>query len=682
MRRHPEDEVLSLSRVKTKLAEITGVVSILHHMCINTCIAYTGPFSELETCPKCHEPRFDQLVLLSSGGKTKTPRLEFHTIPIGPQLQALWRSPEGVKNIQHRARRTDEIITALVRDNGKVSSYDDFYHGSEYLTAVDEEDIKTNDMVLMLSIDGAQLYQSKASDCWIYIWVVLDLPPHLRYKKKHVLPGGFIPGPNKPKNLDSFLFPGLQHLAALSKEGLSIWNSKEEKTFLSYPFLALATADGPGMACLNGLCGHQGAHGCRFYCGWKGRRKSGRSQYYPALLKPDNYTVSGSDHNDYDVMSIPTTSSDEYYQNLQYVENSSNKKEFEERRKNTGISKPSLFSGLPPKHIMALPRCFGGDMMHLGSLNITDLLTKLWRGVLDCDSTDDRSTWDWAVLKGDVWKSHGETVAKATPYLPGSFDRPPRNPAEKISSGYKAWEFLMYVFGFCPALLRGILPEKYWANFCKLACGLRILHQRTIPSAQLSTAHKMITEFVREFEELYYQRRPDRLHFIRPCVHTILHLAAEVPRLGPPSIYTQWTMERTIGNLGEEIKQHSNPFANLSQRGVLRCQINALKSMFPELEPNTSALPRGSYDAGDEYILLRALDSSARYAKDAESLAIASWLTEIGEKCQLVEGYRARIARWARLRLPNGQIARSAWREKQKPLNKVRMARNVKVSGK
>ncbi|KAJ6528077.1 hypothetical protein B0H19DRAFT_1195027 [Mycena capillaripes] len=39
--------------------------------------------------------------------------------------------------------------------------------------------------------------------------------------------------------------------------------------------------------------------------------------------------------------------------------------------------------------------------------------------------------------------------------IPGSFDRPPRNPAEKINSGYKAWERLLYVYGAGPALLYG-----------------------------------------------------------------------------------------------------------------------------------------------------------------------------------------------------------------------------------
>lgn len=38
-----------------------------------------------------------------------------------------------------------------------------------------------------------------------------------------------------------------------------------------------------------------------------------------------------------------------------------------------------------------------------------------------------------------------------------------------------------------------------------------------------------------------------------------------------------------------------------------------------------------------------------------------------------------RIKRWARLLLPNGQIARSVWRETLKPLDQTRTSRNVKV---
>ena len=68
------------------------------------------------------------------------------------------------------------------------------------------------------------------------------------------------------------------------------------------------------------------------------------------------------------------------------------------------------------------PGCFGSDLMHLGSLNIPDLLINLWRGAFECDKKDDKSTWDWAVLQGPVWEKHGKDVAACTPYLPGSFD--------------------------------------------------------------------------------------------------------------------------------------------------------------------------------------------------------------------------------------------------------------------
>ncbi|KIK95084.1 hypothetical protein PAXRUDRAFT_141559, partial [Paxillus rubicundulus Ve08.2h10] len=49
-----------------------------------------------------------------------------------------------------------------------------------------------------------------------------------RYKKKYVLPGIIIPGLNKPKNIDSLLFPGFHHVTALQHEGLPIWDELQD----------------------------------------------------------------------------------------------------------------------------------------------------------------------------------------------------------------------------------------------------------------------------------------------------------------------------------------------------------------------------------------------------------------------------------------------------------------------
>jgi len=81
---------MSYYKVKSLVANLTGIESVIHHMCVKSCIAYTGPFVDLNACPLCSEPQYDQFHLESSSGLEKVPRQEFHTIPIGPQLQALY----------------------------------------------------------------------------------------------------------------------------------------------------------------------------------------------------------------------------------------------------------------------------------------------------------------------------------------------------------------------------------------------------------------------------------------------------------------------------------------------------------------------------------------------------------------------------------------------------------------
>lgn len=681
---HPDITLLSHAAIKKEIAAITGVIPIVHDMCPNSCIAYTGPYATCLVCPMCNEARYDQLAEAATPGNKKS-RQHFYTIPLGPQLQALWRTPEGANNMHHRQRCTSQITEELKNpaNGGYIQEYSDIYHGREYLEAVARGDISTDDMVLMYSMDGAQLYQDKTSDCWIYIWVIFDLPPELRYKKKHVLPGGFIPGPNNPKNTDSFFFPGFYHLAALQKEGLRVWDSLEDRVFTSHPFLYLGGADGPGSVHFTGLVGHHGAYPCRLYCDLKGRHKPGVPHYYPALLKPDNYDVPGCNHPDVDPDEIHGGSPAEYNKNLLHLLHSRHATDYKERRKNTGISNSSIFSGLSPRHRLPIPAGFPGDAMHATTLNIGELLLPLWRGTFQCASTDSVADWDWAVLTGAMWKKHGEQVGASRQYMPGSFDRPPRNIAEKISSRYKAKEWQSYLYGLAPALLHNVLPKPYWRNFCKLVYGVRRLHQQKIPLILIQHGHRALQNFFTEFENIYVKRRADRIHFIRPCLHALLHTAPETVRLGPVVLYSAWTMERVVGDLGGEIGQPSNPYHNLSERGLRRCQTNAMKAIFPQLDRTKTTLPRGSLDLGDGYVLLRAKEEYAHAVEGDEGRVIKTYIVEeeglLGNEAP-VNWSGPRIAKWARLLLPTGQIARSAWKENLKAPEDLRRSRCVKVS--
>ncbi|KIY50323.1 hypothetical protein FISHEDRAFT_64952 [Fistulina hepatica ATCC 64428] len=323
--------------------------------------------------------------------------------------------------------------------------------------------------------------------------------------------------------------------------------------------------------------------------------------------------------------------------------------------------------------------------MHLGSLNIKDLLLGLYRGTIDCDKQDSKDLWDWAILRdNDIWTAHGATVAAATPYLPGCFDRPPRNPAEKLSSGYKAKEFQTYFFGLAPALFYGILPEKYWRHFCKLVNGMRTAHLRKVTRLEMVQAHRYLLEFVHEFELLFYQCKTSRIHFVRQSIHLLTHIMPETKRSGPLGLYSQWTMERTIGDLTGAMRQPSNPYRNLTARALQRCQINALEAIIPTLDLNRDAdtqLPAGAWDVGNGYVLLRKRDRRTRRFSLEEKNAVAMYLsgTDLEGNSSLTAELEVR--RWARLRLPNGQVARSLWKESamRQSYKSVRQACNVKL---
>lgn len=164
------------------------------------------------------------------------------------------------------------------------------------------------------------------------------------------------------------------------------------------------------------------------------------------------------------------------------------------------------------------------DIMHLAG-NLSDLLLALWRGTIDCGTSDDENTWEWAVFRDDdTWTVHGLAVEAAGPYLPGSFDRKPRNIAEKLNTGYKTWEFQLYTFSLAPALLYNVLPEKYWIHHCQLVHAFQLMCQHQISSEDLQNAHALFCTWEHDFELYYYQRKEDWIHFMRPCVHQTSHI--------------------------------------------------------------------------------------------------------------------------------------------------------------
>jgi hypothetical protein len=98
--------------------------------------------------------------------------------------------------------------------------------------------------------------------------------------------------------------------------------------------------------------------------------------------------------------------------------------------------------------------------------------------------------------------------------------------------------------------------------------------------------------------------------------------------------------------------------------------------MIPDLDTEVSTKeghPRGSMDLGTGFLLLRAREANPRPLRDCEANALRRFMrtSDDTEFC---------VRRWAKLRLPTGQTCYSAWKEKERPLERRRTARNIKVS--
>ncbi|EDR05626.1 uncharacterized protein LACBIDRAFT_329489 [Laccaria bicolor S238N-H82] len=211
--------------------------------------------------------------------------------------------------MHYRDKKTQEILENL--DPTKNLDPDDFVYDDLF----SRFDILN--LIKIYSFDGAQLYQSKKSDMWIGIWVVDDYSPGACYKKKHILPAVVVPGPNKRKNPDSFLFRSFYHVSALQWEnngaGLHVWDGLKEETVNSHVIVILNMADAVALTELDGCVGHHG---------------------------------SGCDHPDIDIRNLSRPSPEIYKKQLEKVVLATDQADYEKKRKERGISKPSIISRL------------------------------------------------------------------------------------------------------------------------------------------------------------------------------------------------------------------------------------------------------------------------------------------------------------------------------------------------
>jgi hypothetical protein len=132
-----------------------------------------------------------------------------------------------------------------------------------------------------------QLTNMKNYEITPVILINLNLPPDQRYKIDNILASMLIPGPKRPKNIDTFLRPLLDELVSLDK-GVSALDGSSRTNFQLRAWVTIVTGDGPGLAEAIGMKRPGNAfRPCRT-CTITADRGGGRTYYVPH----DNYDFS------------------------------------------------------------------------------------------------------------------------------------------------------------------------------------------------------------------------------------------------------------------------------------------------------------------------------------------------------------------------------------------------------
>jgi len=184
---------------KEKLNKLVDIKLNHIDMCKNSCCAFTGIYVDDSACRFCGLERY----IISNN--SQTPQKSAIYIPLLDRFRIQYADLERSLKLRYRSQREEcDYI------------YGDIFDGELYKELVEEgffEDER--DIALIGSTDGYQIFRQKTDDCWIVMFINANLSPDIRVKKENLLISAIIPGPNQPKDFNSFLRPIIDELKIL-----------------------------------------------------------------------------------------------------------------------------------------------------------------------------------------------------------------------------------------------------------------------------------------------------------------------------------------------------------------------------------------------------------------------------------------------------------------------------------
>jgi Transposase family tnp2 len=356
------------------------------------------------------------------------------------------------------------------------------------------------DIALGLSTDGFGPFKHRTKTAWPIILFNYNLPPEERFLKKNIIPIGVIPGPKKPGDLDSFLWPLVQELLQLEL-GVSAFDAIKTTVFLLHAYLIVVFGDIPAVSMIMCMKGHNGRSPCRM-CEIQGIRiPSSQVTMHYVPLHHENFP--DSQHR-YDATMLPLQNHASFMEQAQEVQSALTNAASDQLATKYGVKGLPLLSALSS---LSFPVSFPYDFMHLIWTNLIPNLILLWTGNFkDLDHDD-----EGYVLVPKVWQAIGAATLDAGKTIPAVFgSRVPNIAAEKsqmIAETHSIW--MLYL---APTLLNGrFINEQYYKHFVQLVRLLTLCLKFEITQDQINDLERGYQEWVEEYEWYKLLSLPDAI---------------------------------------------------------------------------------------------------------------------------------------------------------------------------
>ncbi|KAB5589425.1 hypothetical protein CTheo_7136 [Ceratobasidium theobromae] len=442
--------LLILQGLHTWVASLSGVTPLVIDCCVKFCHAFTGDKTNLEACETCGEARYD-----TKGRARKV----FEYLPLTPRFQAMFNNPELIHkmlywhNYVQEDNQIDDIFDSRLYKRLCTSSIiiDGANTGTRFFSG--KHDIATS-----LLTNGVQLFDQgiqQNSTCWPLMLQNLNLPPSERAQLRNLIPLGVIPGPNQPKDFDSFLIPFVEESKELAR-GVRTYNAQTSRHFTLRQHTIIVSGDMQAMKHMEQLKGPNSMVPCRD-CEIEGVYSRERRSYYVPLTFPI-YDASG-EAKGYDPRNLPLRTKSKMAKQTQHIENAS-AGDCKELTKKYGISGPSILNQIPS---INRPTSYPHEFMHLFLISHGPGLVSLW-------------TYSYSGISG-----------------PGSGDYL-ISTADWAQIGHETEEI-------GPIVLRGRLPGKYYDHYLKLVSILKCLLELSNTTHRIEDLKIQAIEHVERPEE-------------------------------------------------------------------------------------------------------------------------------------------------------------------------------------